>query len=114
MQKLNLLKCTVAGLLMLAVAMPAFAEEKTRTITGEGKCGKCAMKETDKCQNVIQVEKNGKKTLFYLTQNDISKKFHEEYLCKGTKKVTATGTVKTVDGKREFTATKIDLAKDKD
>ena len=111
MQKLNLLKCAVAGLLMLAVAAPAFAEEKIRTITGEGKCGKCSLKETEKCQNVIQVEKNGKKTTFYLVQNDISKNFHEN-LCKEPKKVTATGTVKTVDGKREFTVTKIELAKD--
>lgn len=111
MQKPNLLKCAVAGLLILAMATPAFAEEKTRTITGEGKCGKCSLKETEKCQNVIQVEKKGKKTTFYLTQNDLSKKFHE-YLCKETRKVTATGTVKTVDGKKEFTVTKIELVKD--
>lgn len=108
---MNLLKCAVAGLLMLAVATPAFAEEKTKTITGEGKCAKCALKEGDKCQNVIQVEKKGKKTTYYLTQNDLSKKFHE-YLCKESKKVTATGTVKTVEGKKEFTATKLALAKD--
>ena len=113
MKKWNLLKCAIAGLLMLAVATPAFAEdkEKTKTITGEGKCGKCALKETEKCQNVIQVEKDGKTTTYYLTQNDVSKKFHEN-VCKETKKVTATGTVKTVDGKKEFTATKIELAKD--
>ena len=111
MKKMNLLKCAVAGLLMLAVATPAIAADKTRTITGEGKCGKCALKETEKCQNVIQVEKNGKKTTYYLTQNDVSKKFHEN-LCKETRKVTATGTVKTVDGKKEFTVTKIELVKE--
>ena len=113
MKKWNLLTCAIAGLLVLAVATPAFAEdkEKSQTITGEGKCGKCALKETEKCQNVIQVEKDGKKTTYYLTPNDLSKKFHEN-LCKESKKVTATGMVKTVNGKKELTVTKIELAKD--
>jgi RecG-like helicase len=100
----------VAGLLMLALVSPAIAADKTVTITGEGKCGKCAMKETEKCQNVISVDKNGKTVNYYLVQNDVSKSFHEN-LCKESKKVTATGTVKKVDGKMEMTAEKIELAK---
>src|SRR5258708_7899815 len=93
----------VAGLLLFALTTPAFAAEKT--ITGEGKCAKCALKETDKCQNVIQVEKGGKTTTYYLVQNDLSKDFHGN-LCKGPKKVTATGTVKKnkETGKLEMTA----------
>jgi hypothetical protein len=104
----------IAGLVMLALATPSFAAEKGKgkeiTLTGEAKCAKCALKETDKCQNVIQVEKNGKTTTYYLTENDVSKGFHEN-VCHETKKVTATGTVKTVAGKQEFAATKIELAK---
>jgi len=92
----------------LALATPALAKEVT--ITGEAKCAKCALKESDKCQNVIQVEKKHKTVTYYLVQNDVSKKFHEE-ICKQAKKVTATGTVKTVDGKKELTPTKIELAK---
>ena len=101
---------TVATLLLLAFVSTAFAEDKTVTITGDGTCGKCALKETDKCQNVIQVDKKGKKVNYYLVQNDVSKEFHEN-LCKEAKKVTATGTVKKVDGKLELTATKLELAK---
>ena len=115
MKKSILLKSIVVGLLMLAVATPpmtmAAAEDKAETITGEGKCGKCALKETEKCQNVIQVEKDGKKTTYYLTHNKVSKDFHDN-LCKETKKVTATGTVKEVDGKKVLTVTKIELAKE--
>jgi len=46
---------------------------------------------------------------YYLVQNDISKNFHDN-ICKETKKVKATGSVKEVDGKKEFTATKIEVA----
>jgi hypothetical protein len=113
MRKSTFLKSIVAGLLMLAVVTPTFADEggKSVTITGEGKCGKCALNETAKCQNVIQVEKDGKKITYYLAQNEKSKAFHEN-LCKESKKVTATGTVKEVDGKKVLTVTKIELAKE--
>ena len=113
MKNTSLLLATVAGLLMLAIATPAFAAEKPkeRTITGEAKCAKCMLKETDKCQTVIQAEnKKGKTITYYLTDNDVSKAFHQN-VCKETKKVTATGTVKKVNGKSEFTVSKIELAK---
>ena len=102
----------MVGLLLLAVATPAFAADtaKERTITGEAKCAKCMLKETDKCQTVIPVEtKKGKTVNYYLTENDVSKAFHEN-VCKDTKKVTATGTVKKAEGKNEFTVSKIALA----
>ncbi len=98
----------LAGLLTLALAIPALAADKT--ITGEAKCAKCALKESDTCQTVIQVEgKNGKTTTYYLVDNDKAKAFHEN-ICKGPKKVTATGSVKTVDGKKQLTVTEIKLA----
>jgi uncharacterized protein DUF6370 len=120
MKKVSVLITGIAGLVLLALVTPSFAAEgkdkeakegKEVTLTGEGKCAKCALKETEKCQNVIEVTKEGKKTKYYLTQNEVSKNFHGD-ICKGPQKVTATGTVKTVEGKKEFTATKIELAKD--
>ncbi len=113
MDKTLLLRAAVAGLLMLAIATPAFAAEKPKekTITGEAKCAKCMLKETDKCQTVIQVEnKKGKPVTYYLTANAVSKAFHEN-VCTEAKKATATGTVKKVNGKNELTATKIELVK---
>src|SRR5689334_14148475 len=98
-----------AAIVMLAFVSPAFAADKV-TITGEGKCAKCSLKETDKCQNAIEVEKDGKTTTYYLVQNDVSKSFHEN-LCKESKKVTATGTVKKEDGKMMLTADNIEVAK---
>jgi hypothetical protein len=113
MKKASLIITGIAALLALAIATPAFAagSSKEKTITGEAKCAKCMLKETDKCQTVIQVEnKKGKTVNYYLASNDVSKAFHQN-VCKEAKKVTATGTVKKVDGKNEFTVSKIELTK---
>jgi len=101
---------SIAGLFLLALATPSLADDKGKevTITGEGKCAKCILKETDKCQNAIQTTQDGKKVTYYLADNDVSKNFHDD-LCKEAKKVTATGTVKEVDGKKELTVTKIEV-----
>ena len=58
-----------------------------------------------------QVKEGDKTVTYYLADNDVSKKFHEN-ICKETKKVKATGTVKEVDGKMELTPTKIELVKE--
>ena len=110
MKKNSFIGAGLAGLLALALALPAFAEDKEITISGEGKCAKCLLKETDKCQNAIQVEKDGKKTTYYVVENDVSKKFHEK-ICKETKDVELTGTVAEKDGKKYITAKTINEAK---
>jgi hypothetical protein len=106
----------VAALAFLAWATPSFAaeasKEKEVTIKGEGKCAKCALHETEKCQNVIEAkDKDGKKVVYYLAKNDVSDEFHGK-ICKAPQKVVAKGTVKEVDGKKELTVSKIDVAKD--
>ena len=80
------------------------------TVTGEGKCAKCALKESDKCQNVIEVEEGGKTTTYYLAPNKVAKDYHKN-VCTTTTKTTATGEVETKDGKKVLTATKIEEAK---
>ncbi len=81
------------------------------TITGEGKCGKCALKETEKCQNVIEVEEGGKTVKYYLAHNDVAKAYHKSSgICSGEVKTTATGTVEEKDGKKVMTATEVKKA----
>jgi hypothetical protein len=92
------------------LAVPAFAADKEVTITGEAECAKCVLHETEKCQNTIQTEENGKKVRYYLAQNDTSKDFHEN-ICKKPEKVTATGVVSEKDGKKILTVSKIEAAK---
>jgi len=112
MKKTMVVLTGIAGLLMLTLATPTFADEgKEVTIKGDAKCAKCALKETEKCQTVIQAEEDGKTVTYYLANNKTAKEFHEN-VCKEAKKATATGTVKEVDGKKQLMATKIELAKD--
>ncbi len=80
------------------------------TKTGEGKCAKCALKEADTCQNVVEVEEDGKTVKYYLAHEGASKKYHGT-VCKKTVKTTATGEVKEENGKKIMTATKVEKAK---
>ena len=119
MKKRTFLLSIVAGMALFAMVAPSFAadsgkEERERTITGEAKCAKCTLKESDKCQTVIETKSaSGRVVKYYVVGNDLAKKFHDN-ICESPKKVTAVGTVKRVDGKRELTVTKIELAKDKE
>jgi hypothetical protein len=102
----------IASMIVLAglLAIPALAADKEVTITGEGKCAKCALHEADKCQNTITTEVNGKAVTYYLAQNDTSKDFHDN-ICKKSEKVTATGVISEKDGKQILTVSKIEAAK---
>lgn len=99
----------VAGLTFLAT-VGAFAADDVVTITGQGTCAKCGLKEADACQTVVQVDKDGKTVTYYLVHNKVSDDFHDN-VCKKPEKVTATGTVKEVDGKMQMTATSIEAVK---
>ncbi|HYT58836.1 MAG TPA: DUF6370 family protein [Haliangiales bacterium] len=109
MKKTILAALVVAGLTMTLALKTRAADEKT--ITGEGKCAKCALKQSESCQNVVQVKEGEKTVTYFLVHNDISKEFHKN-VCKETKKISVTGTVKEVEGKLELTPTKITLAKE--
>lgn len=101
------------AIVLAAAGMTLLAADSTPiTIKGLGRCAKCSMKEKDICQNVVEVEKDGKKVKYYFVNDDKSKEFHKN-LCTADAKVKATGTMKEVNGKKEFTATKIELDKDK-
>ncbi|HTL16067.1 MAG TPA: DUF6370 family protein [Patescibacteria group bacterium] len=111
MKKASLLLAGITGLFLMAFTTPSFAKEKEVTITGEAKCAKCTLHQGDKCQTVIETEgKKGKTVTYYLTANDTAKNFHEK-VCHGPEKVTVTGTVKKVDGKRELAASDIKISK---
>lgn len=97
---------TLSAATLLALNIFAADAGKTVTISGEGKCAKCGLKEADKCQNVIQAQEDGKTVTYYLAKNDVSDSFHKN-VCTSTKKVTAKGTVKEVNGKKELTVTEI-------
>ena len=102
----------MAGVALLSAltGLRTLAANESVTITGEAKCAKCTLKESKECQTVIQTEKDGRTITYYLADNEASKPFHKQ-VCEQAKKVTATGTVKQVNGKMELAAIKIEEAK---
>jgi Family of unknown function (DUF6370) len=111
MRKLLLLAC--AAVLFSGLALVKAADEKKVTITGEGMCAKCALKETKTCQNAVIVTKDGKKETYYLVHEGVAKKSHGSMgFCQATKddpiKVKVTGTVEKKDDKLVMTAETID------
>ncbi len=85
------------------------------TVTGDGVCAKCALKEKPTCQNVVIAKEDGKEVKYYLVQNAVAKKAHQaEGICQASTdapvKLKVTGTVVEKDGKKELTATKIEKA----
>ena len=91
------------------MALSAMAAGKDVKLEGEGQCAKCSLGIADKCQNVLVVEKDGKKTNYFL-EGDKSKAFHKN-LCQGTKKTTVAGSLEKKDDKNIVTVTAIELVK---
>jgi hypothetical protein len=101
---LSLLACA------LSLAGVVRAADETRTISGEAMCAKCELNLQDKCQTVIQAKEGDKTVSYYVAPNDVAKAFHPN-ICHGTAQVTATGTVRTIDGKQVLTVSAIDVKK---
>jgi hypothetical protein len=112
---MKILTLTLAASFMLAgITTRVLAEDTANqetTITGTMVCGKCTLHETKQCQNVVQVQQDGKTINYYLLHNDVSKAAHDPICQGGFEKVTVTGTVKESDGKQIITPTKIEVIK---
>jgi hypothetical protein len=98
---------------LTAVSLAYAADEKT--VTGDGVCAKCALKEKPSCQNVVIAKEDGKEVKYFLVQNAVAKKAHQGLgVCQATTdapiKLKVTGTVVEKDGQKELTATKIEKA----
>jgi hypothetical protein len=77
------------------------------TLKGQMVCAKCALHESDKCQNVLKVAEGGKETKYYLADNKTAKDNHES-VCSGTPKAaTVTGKLQPGKGKMTLTASSI-------
>jgi len=96
----SIIKFASISLLSL-FALSAIAEDKAVTLTGDGKCAKCALKKTEKCTNAVEV-KDGDKTVTYYLKGEASDKFHSQ-ICSSTKKVELTGVVSEADGQKWVT-----------
>jgi Family of unknown function (DUF6370) len=103
----------LGAILMVAVALvlvgTVTAADKEVTLDGKIVCGKCALKETDKCSNVLIVKDGDKEVKYYLQDKGVDEDFHKPKVCTAGMKgpeVTVTGTVVEKDGKHLLTVTK--------
>lgn len=98
--------CTLA-----AAVRAADDANKEVILTGQIMCAHCELKETPKCQTVIQVKEDGKDVLYYFVGSN-GKALCDEGVCGGGRKDGAvTGTVFEKDGKRWVTPSKVEYAK---
>ena len=105
----SMFQFAVVAALAFGTATLRADEGKEVKLSGEGKCAKCALKETKECQNVVQV-KNGDKTTTYYLKGDESQKFHKN-LCGDTAKINVEGKCVKDGDKLVVTVAKIELAK---
>ncbi len=113
MKKFSLILSLAIGLMLAGGTANSFAGNAANetTITGNMVCGKCTLHITKHCQNVVQVQKDGKTVNYFLTQNATSKEAHDPICSGGSEKVTVTGTVTEKDGKEVMTPSKIKVIK---
>jgi hypothetical protein len=93
---------------LCGLVLTARAEEgKEVTLKGKLVCGKCTLKETDACSNVLQVEKDGKTINYFLKDDGKKAKYHKD-ICKpdSSKEASVTGVVSEKDGKQWLTVKK--------
>jgi hypothetical protein len=102
-----------AGLLWVVSAPQTFADDTNAPVTLSGllACGKCSLHICTECQNILQVQKDGKTVNYWLEQNSVSKDFHPNVCTSDGEQVTVTGTVKDDGDKHILTASKIEAAK---
>ncbi|HUE37018.1 MAG TPA: DUF6370 family protein [Candidatus Acidoferrum sp.] len=111
MKKIKLLLTLAIGLFITSLTTSALADDTQVTLTGMLVCGKCTLHITKECQNVLQVQQDGKTVNYFLAQNKLSKDFHSNICTTSGEQATVTGTVKEKHGKEVLTATKIEAVK---
>jgi Family of unknown function (DUF6370) len=84
-------------------------DAKEVTLKGTIMCGKCKLKMTDDCSNVLQVieKKDGKdvEVNYFIKDEGKAEKYHGK-ICTDTKKGSVTGVVSEKDGKKWITPSK--------
>ena len=98
------------GISFLAPAVRA-DEDKEVKLKGLLMCAKCQLHETTKCQNVLQVKKDGKTTKYYFKDNGSKEAYHKGICGGGTKRATVTGVVEKQGGKNWVMPTSVKINK---
>ena len=87
-------------------------DKKEVKLTGTLVCGKCQLKQTAKCSNVLQVKEGDKVVNYFLDDKGNGESYHEG-VCGGDRveNVAVAGTVAEKDGKKTVKPTKVEPSK---
>ena len=92
------------ALVLGLVAVTTLSAAET-TLSGTMKCGKCSLKKSEKCQDVLVVtDAAGAATEYWVAKNEAAEKAGHQ--CKGEAKATVTGEVSEKDGMKWITASR--------
>jgi hypothetical protein len=88
------------------------APPKEVKLTGTLVCGKCSLKATPKCSNVLQVKEGDKLVNYFLDDKGNAESYHEG-VCGGDKveNVTVAGKLTEKDGKKWIKPTNVETKK---
>ena len=78
------------------------------TVIGKGRCTKCGTKESAVCQSVVVVEAGREKAVYYLQENAVTTKLHDQ-LGSATKTVTVKGTLQRAGARLKLSPTSYDV-----
>lgn len=102
--------------------VPAFAADEKKAdpkdtpkevkLEGTMVCGKCKLKETDACSNVVQVKEGDKTVSYYLKDEGAKAAYHGECCQKAAKVKVTGGKVTEKDGKKWLEGAKVEVVKE--
>ena len=97
-------------ILALSLATAAFGDEVK--IEGDAKCGKCALKKSEKCHTVVVTkDAAGNEQIYWVKENDQDKALHTD-ICTTSKAVTVWGDAEAKsDGTKTLKITKFEFKK---
>ena len=106
-----ILTLLLAGVGLVAIGGLQAGDQKEATLKGTILCARCALKESKKCQNAIQVKEGGKTVTYYFKDKGATEEYHEE-VCGGERREgTVTGTISREGDRRFITPKKVEYAK---
>jgi len=86
------------------------ADDKEKTLKGVMLCGKCTLKETKECANVLQVKEGDKLVNYFLDDKGRGEPYHKAICPPDSKKdATVVGIVGEKDGKKTIKPSKVDV-----
>jgi len=83
-------------------------KDTKKTLEGKLVCGKCKLKETEECSNVLVVKEKDKEVKYYLSDKGKPETYHK---CSGEANATVTGKVVEKDKKFTIEDPKVEVKK---